>query len=338
MSKFNLARPAYRSSTSGDFIGKLANTFQKVVEEENLRQRNEVKPMQHTFVVQGTEKLYMVHTPSFHMAGGRYQLIFSGEVSGENRQRYEQFKKEQPNTMLTLSNTTPLTLDDIINSKSFTASVTNPDNKNSVKGIEVFNIEVVKKRSLSREDFESTYPERFMPFYLYGTSKQQHIDHMLLLDPNIQLTASNVRLELKETLSAENLGKGLILYANNVHEASMQPFPLTEKLLADKDKFFFSANKKLNVSVYRDPFPTVTDDPIKLDQVKDLITTGTLTLGSEIFIDSDKLNYEAHPDVPSGINPSKGEMTKQSKQKWKEIACGGKTHKGFSSNADMNFR
>jgi len=195
-----------------------------------------------------------------------------------------------------------------------------------VDGIEVFNVQVLKKCSLSKEDFESAYPTNFMPFYLYGTSEQSHIDHLLVLAPNIQLTASQVHLDLKDRLSTEDIAKGLILYANGVHECSMQPFPRTEDVLAQQDQFFFSANKKFNVSVYRDPFSTVSETPVKLDQVKDLITTGTMTLGSEIFIDSDKLNYEAHPDVPTALSPSKGGMSRKARRNWMEITKKFRSH------------
>jgi len=70
-------------TTINDFIGSLADIFQKVVEEEveNVRKRYEVKPGIHTFLLHGSgTKRYLIHTPNIHMASGRRQIILSADI------------------------------------------------------------------------------------------------------------------------------------------------------------------------------------------------------------------------------------------------------------------
>ena len=180
----------------------------------------------------------------------------------------------------------------------------------------ISNVKIIKKRSLDTEDLDSTYPA-LMPFYLYGTQEQRHIDHVLLLAPNIQLTANKVTLETNPPLSAEDLAQGVIAVATNVHERTMQPFP-ENKDLAGINNFFFSEGGVLQVKVYRDPFPASTMDPIPIDEVTELITEGTITLGSELYIDSDMLNAdkEKSADDKEFKNTPSGRMSNALKGRW----------------------
>lgn len=84
------------------------------------------------------------------------------------------------------------------------------------------------------------YPSSFMPFYLYGNNSRppatQHlvcftnqgpendanIDHVITRAPNTQLSASGCKLDVDAEIPWD---KPLILLAEDVFEAAMQPFP-----------------------------------------------------------------------------------------------------------------
>ena len=187
----------------------------------------------------------------------------------------------------------------------------------TIAKVQVNNVKIIKKRSLDTEDLDSNYPS-LMPFYLYGTPEQQHIDHVLLLAPNVQLTSSNVKLSTNQPLSAEDLSKGVIAVVTNVHERSMQPFPEMKNLEKVRD-FFFKEGKEFVLKIYRDPFPASTMDPIPMEEVKELITEGTLVLGNELFIDSDRLNADKELAVTGIFDyDSSGSMSRGLKNRWIE--------------------
>ena len=111
---------------------------------------------------------------------------------------------------------------------------------------------VVKDRSLTSYHRDTSYPSRYLPFYLYGSDTEQNIDHILLRAPNIQLTAGRVELQLDQQLTSDQLARGVICCVDSVREASMQPFPVTADLRANSD-FFFRPENTLPVTIYRDP-------------------------------------------------------------------------------------
>ena len=154
-----------------------------------------------------------------------------------------------------------------------------------------------------------------MPFYLYGQSTETHIEHVLLIAPNVQLSAGQVTGTFKDAIADADLSKGLIAIASNVHEQAMQPFPSNANI--NKGKFFFGSGKVLNVTVYRDPFPASTLDPIDVDNLTDVVTTGTLTIQGDIYIDNDRLNSEGEipSQAPFLFTPS-GQMTSTAAKTW----------------------
>lgn len=84
--------------------------------------RNEVKPTIHNFLIQGTNKLCFILLPSFHMASGRRQFIFSADISESVLGRHKRAKdRAQENSFL--RNIKPLLIDDIVNGSSFEAEI-----------------------------------------------------------------------------------------------------------------------------------------------------------------------------------------------------------------------
>lgn len=118
-------------TTTHDFVSEMAKEFRKVLEREvkvspqhlsawkhpnsisqNVISRNTPIGDIHTFLVQGSDKLYFVYQPHFHMASGRRQFIFSAELTEEAQ---AQFKKRKG------TNDSPV--DDIEDGYSFQAEI-----------------------------------------------------------------------------------------------------------------------------------------------------------------------------------------------------------------------
>lgn len=139
-----------------------------------------------------------------------------------------------------------------------------------------------------------------MPFYLYGIEETLHLDHVLLQIPNIQLSAGRLECTFNTPLSSTDILQGVVAVASNVHEASMQPFPLMQYMNIDQN-FFFSAGQKLNVTVYKDPYPASTMDPIHMSAFTEVITTGEITLVGNLYIDTDALTDASEPAATNPI-------------------------------------
>lgn len=167
---------------------------------------------------------------------------------------------------------------------------------NLLKDVILTNIHIVKKRSLDHEHRDSYYPLDYMSFYLYGTLEQMHIEHMLLLAPNIQLSADRVFLDLDKPLCNDDIKRGVIVYAKGVHEGAMQPFPLTDGPQAHD--FFFHPGQEFDVSIYKDHNDAVARG-LGLANVDKggLLATGSITLTANISVDSKRLNMDSSVGV-----------------------------------------
>ena len=155
-----------------------------------------------------------------------------------------------------------------------------------------------------------------MPFYLYGTPSQYHIDHILTRAPNISLSASDVELNLSADIPAEQLSRGCILYLDQVHEASMQPFLKTSDLLTDaKAPFFFRAGQTFTVSVWIDPYDANANGPGLADAEGGspgggtLLAEGIMTIGApsndglttgDLFVNSEMVNRDPFKRLEQG--------------------------------------
>ncbi|KAK5659107.1 hypothetical protein OQA88_1197 [Cercophora sp. LCS_1] len=101
---------------------------------------------------------------------------------------------------------------------------------------------IVKDRPLNSAPHDRSCPSGFTPFYLYGTSSDPHMDHILVRSPNITLSAGGFSLSLDDGASVDSLlGCGAILSIDGQHEAAMQPFGDTNDDLP-RD-FFFGPGK-----------------------------------------------------------------------------------------------
>jgi hypothetical protein len=153
---------------------------------------------------------------------------------------------------------------------------------------EVTNISVIKNRSLCSRHLDTSYPSG-MPFYLYGTGQEIHIDHVLVQAPNAQLSAGEVTVELLEgskSAFASGLKDGLIAVADTIPEHLMQPFT------SDRLEYFFHPGAKLDVSVYLDPRTVHSHGADFCAQLNDPIARATITLGTNTFTDAYMINLD----------------------------------------------
>lgn len=162
-------------------------------------------------------------------------------------------------------------------------------------------------RPLNSSYLASSYPTDRMPFYLYGSPSNYHIDHALLTSPNIQLSAGDIELDLSEASSFQfRAAQPLVLMLDTVHEQTMQPFPSSNSVLASLPDFFFQPGKKFDVSIWEDPTSGNLDAEQTLsawegfgrDGNEDgLAGRGTLILGNSVFVDAEQLNFDPYKRV-----------------------------------------
>ena len=155
---------------------------------------------------------------------------------------------------------------------------------------EVTNIRVVKNRSLCSRYFDIAHPSK-MPFYLYGTGQEMHIDHILVKAPNAQLSAGEVTFELiegSESAFAAGLKDGLIGVADTLPEHLMQPFT------SDRLKSFFHRGAKLDLTIYPNKEVSQSQGYDLCGKLDEPIARVRIILGGNTFVDAHMINL----DVP----------------------------------------
>ncbi|KAG4261787.1 hypothetical protein FPRO03_11255 [Fusarium proliferatum] len=282
--------------TDSPFLESLVTSFRKIAEEEvqHVLTRNTENPDIHGFVVQGHDKIYLVHIPMFNMAAHRWQVIITVELPGDVKELYQKLRKENPDKFYTIANVEPEKLGNLLESTGdveFRLDDGIPANGDvePLAKFKLSKIQVVVKRSMSYDDLDKKYPDR-MPFYLYGSNAEANIDHVLRTSPNAQLSGDRVKLNLEPALSDEQLGKGVVAVLEDVYENSIQPLPQEENdegtlvVKTDAPGLSLVADHKHRVSVYNnyDEF---------LGGSKP-IASGDLSLTSKIFADWGMVNMD----------------------------------------------
>ncbi|KAL8729997.1 MAG: hypothetical protein Q9166_004320 [cf. Caloplaca sp. 2 TL-2023] len=289
--------------TEGNFIDKMVNIFQEVVEKEVevCRKRNETKENHHSFIMQdGSDRIYLVNRSMFYLASRRRQLIASASVDEKSLSTYRDAKKSSPDETFFL---TTAKREDIsatmLSGGAFEAVITAKSGKTIAQQVQVTSFTALKDRPLNSKHRDHAYPSGHMPFYLYGSAPDSvHIDHMLLRAPNIQLSASNVSLDVTPKIPAATLRAGCILYADNVQEAAMQPFLPISELVSGQGptsarNFFFQKGKKFKVSVFGDRHGVSQGGPGLGDvDYGERLATGEMVLGEGVWVDSESVNRD----------------------------------------------
>ncbi|KAJ3507603.1 hypothetical protein NLJ89_g6212 [Agrocybe chaxingu] len=281
--------------TAHSLVKSLAETFKEAAKEEikECEARISVSKAHHSFVMQGADKLFLSYISMFHIGNYRQQVVLTAELPTDIMRAYAKHVEEEPATLFTLT-TEKAMLPKILSSGHCKASIHKGLNTKQLKlffsNVQLTNIKVIVNRSIAPKHLDKVYPEE-MPFYLYGTKHQQHIDHMLLHAPNIQLSASRVLFTLDKPIPAfvngdGNMLSGLIAIANTTHEGAMQPFNV------DHEPSFFAPRRELPVTIYKDPNPTNAHGPRLLKGLGEPVATGIMTLSPCIFVDYTLVNQE----------------------------------------------
>lgn len=188
--------------------------------------RNKIELDIHGFVMQGLDQIHLVHIPMFQMANHRWQLIITAEFPENVKQRYQQLRKENPTKFYTVANTQKELLEDMVKpgieiewrlDEGIPASGTEP-----IMTFKLSDIRVVVRESMFFNALAQAYPGQ-MPFYLYGSNAEAHLDHVLKKAPNGMISADSVKLALEPELSDEQLGKGVVAVFEDVFESAIQP-------------------------------------------------------------------------------------------------------------------
>ena len=269
---------------------------------QNCMVRIHKQPSIHSFVIQGTNALYLVYLPMFNIANYRRQVIIAGRLSDDVMKKYIQAKENKKNVIFTMHTKSAAlsdlkTLDQIIGDGKFTGDIYEgiPNIYGLVVPGPVASIGILMWRSSSPflqdiaftitsvhidkpldREFLRPYPTE-MPFTLYGSPEEWHIDHILENAPNAQLTASGVTLNVAPALDGS---KNYIVTFNKQIEWGMQPFTCRQP------PKFFKPDTTFAITVRE------TDSQS--------VSTGTLTLSQnagEVFVNYCNLNEEIAADI-----------------------------------------
>ncbi|KAF3760257.1 hypothetical protein M406DRAFT_85607 [Cryphonectria parasitica EP155] len=304
--------------TEKDFIGHLAGIFKEVAQEAVCRERNEATEAIHSFMMQGKDRIYILHKPSFHVANHRRQTLLEVELPSRARDWYNSVTSQHPDGLIMFDMVNPVDLNNAIeNNKELYGNISlkSPEDSTELSDVSLKIIRPWLNRQLNGMYLGSSYPTDRMPFYLYGDSSSLNIDHALLASPNIQLSAKDIRLAIESSSSSSsssstNLrfenGRPYVLLFDSVREETMQPFPDSNKVLADLPAFFFRPGKEFVVSIWEDPTPEGASgaDVLKAwealgrdGQQTGLVSRGRVTLGDSVFVDAEFLNLDPYRKV-----------------------------------------
>ncbi|KAK1446929.1 hypothetical protein CCUS01_02488 [Colletotrichum cuscutae] len=214
--------------TDGNFTNQLADIFYDVVakETEIVRKRNTPAPDFHSFLIQGTEEIFLIHLPMFHVANHRQQLIVNASFDEKSKAKYIALKKSNPTEPMLLVTQRKFMAKDVIEQKGhFDGQIMTKESGIILQDVCVQLGKTVVSRPLNSKYRLDKYPDTFMPFYLYGTPNEANIDHVITRAPNTQLSAGRCKLNFYKKVDDSIWKKPLVLLIEDVREAPMQPFP-----------------------------------------------------------------------------------------------------------------
>ncbi|KAK7754117.1 hypothetical protein SLS62_003963 [Diatrype stigma] len=239
--------------TERSFIRNLAQIFYDKVKEETeiVRKRNEVTEDFHSFLMQGVEKIYLIHLPMFHMANHRQQLIISVDIDEESKELYRALKQCNPNEPMILVTQEKTFLREIVEcgqGGEFIGQIMTKESGIILTKINVSVKELVVSRPLNSKWRLKDYPEKCMPFYLYGTAGEVNIDHVITRSPNTQFSAAGCTLEV-DGLDESHWKRHMILVLDEIYERPMQPFPANSVIGSRHGAVVGTANGSSGVDV-----------------------------------------------------------------------------------------
>ncbi|CEI60384.1 unnamed protein product [Fusarium venenatum] len=293
--------------TKKDFISTIMHDLENVVIEQvkECRKRNDPGAKKLQFLVQGSpdsSEVFLVFQASFHGVTRRQQVILSAELDEDLKKFYNNILKDSQDTIVMLETCDELYIAKVIEriSEGVELPVSLFENglQEYQKAQGVITLKsAIKSRPLNSINRDIEYPDKFMPFYLYGSEDEFHITHTLVKSPNISLSASNVTFEppIPSSVTSNLLSDGLILGLVEIPEASVQPFAESNKDL--EEDFFFSSGKKFKVAVWEDQKSYDQAGPELLKDLDDELYDGVMTLGENVFVDAEGPNEDKLRDI-----------------------------------------
>jgi len=297
-----------------DYPGRMAELFENVLKEEtkNVIERATISPQDHSFTMQGHDKIFLTYRPLFHRANGRAQLILTADIANPlAMHQYKHAREHHPDAIYTCTTAHVTTLDDIIHHGHFHANI-------SGKGLDMHevqltNVRVVKRRGLESRYRDPQYPEKSTPFYLYGTQSEHHIEHMLLCAPNAQITADSVKLDVHPPLTKEQLEHGVIMHIDRPERALQPPAP------DNKPESMFKPGAKFNVTIVEDIKPAQAHGPGLAEGGKRL-AVGKVTLGRSVYVDWETINTQDFAPGPTRVTTLvEREADRGTKREWQHM-------------------
>jgi len=277
---------------------------------QNCRKRVNVVRAIHSFVMQGTKDLFLTYLPMFNWGSYRQQLILSVKLPSEIMEAYVRAQRENPEAVFTLHTSSEELLSSILQKRSCVVDihqglpklhgVSGDLNSFSRSRVELTEITVVKYTKLAPSALADNYPP-VMPFFLYGSSKEQHIEHVLLKNDNVQLNCSRVELDFgpstERILNEIGSSTAFVLTFDDLRERAMQPFGGGHK------PDFFAPSRTFQVSLHMDPCASQGLDAVDMHQLFDHlrlespVAQGTITLGESAYVDFAHLNRDTVPQL-----------------------------------------
>ncbi|KAF2971517.1 hypothetical protein GQX73_g2076 [Xylaria multiplex] len=237
--------------TDGNFTNNLAKIFYDTVaaETEVVRKRNTLAPDFHNFLIQGTESIYLIHLPMFHVANHRQQLIVSANFDETSKKAYIMMKNSYPSKPMILVTQNKIMLKDVVqNCGKFKGQIMTKESGIILRNIDVVLYQTIVSRPLNSKHRLKDYPRECMPFYLYGNENEAYIDHVITRAPNSQLSAGKCKLEWYENQDPAIWGKPLVLLIEDVREAPMQPLPPNAEIDATPKMLPLKRNDHVKIS------------------------------------------------------------------------------------------
>ncbi|KAL1728700.1 hypothetical protein EV714DRAFT_252348, partial [Schizophyllum commune] len=300
---------------AGNFVEDICKMFQKTLEEEiaNVVERNTVSPQIHEFVLQGTNHPYLVYRPLFHHANGRQQLILSvGDIEKGPWAKVKDAMAKHPDAVFKMQTSSETTIDHILGGcrscgdASFHGDITGPGI--DLKSVNLSKVKVIKQRTLESAYRDEDYPTESVPFYLYGSHGEVHVDHMLVIAPNAQISSARVHLDAQPPLSDAHLARGVIAHIE-VPEDALQPIEAEHP---------FMPKTTFRVTIREDAHDVKAHGPGLAKGGREL-ARGTLTFGDAVFTDVDRLNTQDFASDARASDYTSSVASKQVKAEWARV-------------------
>lgn len=279
--------------TSPEFMSSMADDFKAVAQQGVKRciKRNRLTPDIHGFVAQGLESLFFVHIPMFNMANHRKQLVIAADLPPDVHAFYKEQRRANPGAFYTVANMEPDRLDNLLKPGATTKwrldkGIPGKDTVPLKRDFALTNIRAVVDQSMAYPALDREYPHK-MPFYLYGSNAEMHLDHVLKTAPNAQISFDQVTASLSPALSDQQLNDGVVVVLDDVFERSLQPFPLESSGSVSLGAPGLSLKPEVThrASVYKsyDEYKSGKGTPI---------ATGTVSVGDTVFADWGDVNMD----------------------------------------------